>query len=81
MIVLGHTNSFETVFFKDFPGSAFTAIVLVKIVEPIEGSKAAQMGILGTACREHLSAAESLKVRLLQGLWGCLGKKHWQQRF
>lgn len=52
MTVLGHSNSFETVFSKDFPGSAFSAIVLVKIVEPIEGSKAAQMGILGTACRE-----------------------------
>lgn len=52
MTILGHTNSFETVFAKDFPGSAFSAVVLVKIVEPTEGSKAAQMGILGTACRE-----------------------------
>lgn len=53
MIFLGHTNSFKTVFFRHFQtGSAFPAIVLVKVVEPIEGTKAAQMGIPGTGCRD-----------------------------
>lgn len=67
----------ECLFCKDFQASsAFTVAVLVKIVEPLEGTNAAQMGILGTQLQRSTPVpAERVKVRLFQGLWGRGGKE------
>lgn len=81
---LAHELKMEQNFFFFFPQRSIKLdrpwlliAALVKITKPIEGAKAAQMGLVDTDSLQRNSQilGEGLKVTLVYGIWGCRRKE------